>query len=104
MGSRTYVRPVRELLRHHGDSVVRALARYDQLADHFDRERSRARSSPTGSRTEATRSTRFDGVVLIDWDTALLAPRERDLWALIDEDPTIAEVYSDEPASRSRRA
>jgi len=26
------------------------------------------------------------GVALIDWDTALLARRERDLWMLIDED------------------
>ena len=35
-----------------------------------------------------------DGVVLIDWDTALLAPPERDLWTLIDEDETIAADYS----------
>jgi thiamine kinase-like enzyme len=34
-----------------------------------------------------------EGVVLIDWDTALLAPPERDLWPLIDEEPQIADDY-----------
>ena len=29
------------------------------------------------------------GVVLVDWDTCLLAPRERDLWMLVGEDPGI---------------
>jgi aminoglycoside phosphotransferase (APT) family kinase protein len=34
-----------------------------------------------------------DGVALIDWDTALIAPPERDLWTLIAEDPSIVEEY-----------
>jgi len=33
------------------------------------------------------------GVVLVDWDTCLLAPRERDLWMLAGEDPDIAGAY-----------
>ena len=32
--------------------------------------------------------------MLIDWDTVLLAPPERDLWALIDEEPQIARDYT----------
>ena len=35
-----------------------------------------------------------EGPVLVDWDTALLAPPERDLWALIDEDSSIADAYT----------
>ena len=31
---------------------------------------------------------------MIDWDTALLAPPERDLWTLIDEEEWIADEYT----------
>ena len=34
------------------------------------------------------------GVVLVDWDTCLLAPRERDLWMLVGEDPGILAVHA----------
>ena len=34
------------------------------------------------------------GLVLIDWDTALIAPRERDLWSLALEDPAILHHYA----------
>ena len=34
------------------------------------------------------------GVVLVDWDTCLLAPRERDLWMLVGEDPGILGAYA----------
>jgi spectinomycin phosphotransferase/16S rRNA (guanine(1405)-N(7))-methyltransferase len=33
------------------------------------------------------------GVVLVDWDTALLAPPERDLWDMIGEDASVAAQY-----------
>lgn len=36
-----------------------------------------------------------DGLVLVDWDTTLLAPPERDLWHLTDEDPTLLDRYAD---------
>ena len=36
-----------------------------------------------------------DGVVLIDWDTALLAPPERDLWMLVGEDAQTAADYTE---------
>ena len=34
------------------------------------------------------------GYVLVDWDTVLLAPPERDLWALAESDPAIPAAYS----------
>lgn len=33
------------------------------------------------------------GLVLVDWDTVLLAPPERDLWALTETDPSIPAAY-----------
>ena len=33
------------------------------------------------------------GVVLVDWDTCLLAPPERDVWMVAGEEPGILEVY-----------
>ena len=33
------------------------------------------------------------GVVLVDWDTVLLAPPERDLWRLVGEDPQVRGRY-----------
>jgi spectinomycin phosphotransferase len=35
------------------------------------------------------------GVVLIDWDTTLVAPPERDLWALAADDPQVLADYTD---------
>lgn len=36
-----------------------------------------------------------DDLMLIDWDTALVAPPERDLWMLIGEDNAIAHAYTE---------
>jgi spectinomycin phosphotransferase/16S rRNA (guanine(1405)-N(7))-methyltransferase len=33
------------------------------------------------------------GVVLVDWDTALIAPPERDLWHLVAQEPSVAARY-----------
>ena len=34
------------------------------------------------------------GLVLVDWESALLAPPERDLWALAESDPGLLDAYS----------
>ena len=78
-----YAEPARALLREHLDGVQRHLAEYDRLV-------AEAPGDPNGwtithgephssnvMRTEA-------GLRLIDWDTTLVAPPERDLWMLVD--------------------
>ena len=47
-----------------------------------------------GEPHRANTITTPDGEALIDWETAKLAPPERDLWMLMDGDPTIAEEYA----------
>jgi spectinomycin phosphotransferase/16S rRNA (guanine(1405)-N(7))-methyltransferase len=37
--------------------------------------------------------TTANGVMLVDWDTVLLAPPERDLWWLARDDVTIVDDY-----------
>ena len=34
------------------------------------------------------------GLVLVDWESALLAPPERDLWALAESDPGLLDAYT----------
>lgn len=84
----------RTLLRAHGDALRRVLARYDDLVEEVTTHSERAvltHGEPHRGNTIDTP----DGVVLIDWDTALLAPPERDLWMLVDEDPRIAADYTE---------
>jgi spectinomycin phosphotransferase/16S rRNA (guanine(1405)-N(7))-methyltransferase len=88
-----YARPAAELLTIHAPGIRRALARYDTLV-------SAVREDPPGlvvthgephpgnvMRTDA-------GWLLIDWDTALLAPPERDLWDLDPGDGTLHAAYT----------
>ena len=83
----------RALLDRHAVAVRNLLGRYDELA-------ARVRSRPErmvvthGEPHRANTITTSGGVVLIDWDTALLAPPERDLWALAAEDPEVLGAYT----------
>lgn len=93
-GPGPYADAARQLLDEHTDAMHRVLAQYDQLVDHVAHHSEHAvitHGEPHRGNTIDT----AEGVVLIDWDTALLAPPERDLWALIDEDPQIAHDYSE---------
>ena len=84
----------RALLVVHGDALRRVLARYDDLAADVVTRPERmviTHGEPHRGNTINT----AHGVVLIDWDTALLAPPERDLWMLVDEDAQIAVDYTE---------
>ena len=82
----------RRLLGQHGVALALALARYDELV--LDVAGRPGRFVLThGEPHRANTIDTEQGVVLIDWDTALLAPPERDLWMLIGEDPQIADDY-----------
>ena len=89
-----YADRARTLLRAHGDALLAVLAQYDDLVDVVAHRSERAVLTHGEPHRGNTINT-SDGVVLIDWDTALIAPPERDLWMLIDEDPQIAADYTE---------
>jgi hypothetical protein len=77
-----YAEPARELLNEHADEVRKSLAIYDRLVT-FELQDTSSWTLTHGephSRNVLRTST---GLRIIDWDTALLAPTERDLWMLI---------------------
>ncbi|MBE1492088.1 phosphotransferase [Plantactinospora soyae] len=89
-----YARPAADLLVEYAAPVRRLLARYDALV-------STARTEP--SRTVLTHGEPHPGNVmrvgddwlLIDWETVLLAPPERDLWILSAGDDSVLGAYAD---------
>jgi aminoglycoside phosphotransferase (APT) family kinase protein len=76
-----YAEPARALLNDHAVHVNRLLARYDYLAE-------RGRTQPHrlvlthGEPHHGNFIDTVDGLLLADWDTAGIAPPERDLWFL----------------------
>lgn len=81
-----FAEPARDLLETNLDFVTSLVAEYDSLVS---RARSDALSDTRSSwvithgETHPQNVMRTpDGLVLIDWDTARIAPRERDLWML----------------------
>ena len=61
-------------------------ARYDSLTRGGGRS-ARANGADTGELHAANTINTDSGLVLVDWDSALIAPRERDLWSLAVEEP-----------------
>lgn len=92
-GTGPYARPVAELMRRHARPIRRALERYDGLA-------SLARSRPDrnvlthGEPHPGNTMLTADGWRLIDWDTVLVAPPERDLWDLDQGDGSTLDAYA----------
>jgi spectinomycin phosphotransferase len=93
LGPGPYARPAAELLAAHAAGVRRALARYDDLV-------SAARTDPPqlvlthGEPHPGNTMRTGGGWLLIDWDTALVAPPERDLWQVDPGDGTPAAAYT----------
>ena len=88
-----YAEQTRALLRPRADDVNRALGHYDELAAGVLEQQERmviTHGEPHRGNTIGTAS----GVMLIDWDTVLVAPPERDLWSLAAEDPAITADYA----------
>lgn len=92
-GPGPFAEPARLLLEDNAEGVRNVLARYDHLvskiASRVDRH-----VLTHGEPHRANTITTSEGVALIDWDTALRAPPERDLWAMIDEDPDVSDEYA----------
>jgi hypothetical protein len=89
-----YARAMVELLRARAGTIRRHLARYRDLV-----ERARAGTDPTvlthGEPHAANTMLTADGWVLIDWDTALVAPPERDLWMIDPGDGSVLAAYAE---------
>jgi hypothetical protein len=88
-----YGEPARQLVDRHAARLVDRFVRYDRLTRSAAGPADRmvlTHGEPHAANTINTNS----GLVLIDWDTALIAPRERDLWSLALEDPAILHHYA----------
>jgi spectinomycin phosphotransferase/16S rRNA (guanine(1405)-N(7))-methyltransferase len=87
-----YAQRAGTLLAENAAMLRRVLIRYDKLADVGRDQRDRfalTHGEPHPGNTMRTGA----GHVLIDWDTALTAPRERDLWHFGLGDPDLAALY-----------
>lgn len=90
-GTGPYAGRLARLLAEHTAPVHDLLARYDRLvADTLGRPAVLTHGEPHPGNTMLTP----DGWRLIDWDTALTAPPERDLWLLASGDDTVLDAYA----------
>jgi len=88
-----YARAAAALLTENAAPIRGLIARYDELAVRGGSEPSRAvltHGEPHPGNTMWT----ADGWLLIDWDTALVAPPERDLWSLDPGDGSVIDAYA----------
>ena len=83
----------RDLLARHAADLGALLTVFDVLAG---RVRARAdRMVITHGGADAGNALKTPaGFVLVDWESALLAPPERDLWALAESDPGVLDAYT----------
>ena len=83
-----------ELLVENAEKIRRLLVRHDDLVEAIRRRPGPmvfTHGEPHPGNTMLTPT----GWVLIDWDTVLLAPPERDLWSLDPGDGSILRAYAD---------
>lgn len=98
-----YTRPAAALLAKHAAAVHHRLDRYDRLVAATRRDSAPAvltHGEPHPGNTLLT----ADGWRLIDWDTALVAPPERDLWALDPGDGSAWRAYEQATGIAVRRS
>ena len=89
------------LLVENAHKIGLLFVRYDYLVKQYHRQPSRmvlTHGEPHPGNTMLTSA----GWVLIDWDTVLLAPPERDLWSLDPGDGSIIRAYADATGTVAR--
>jgi len=87
-----YTAAAARLLREHAGPLKRWLDRYDDLVA-VARARPERNVLTHGEPHPGNVMHTADGWRLIDWDTALAAPPERDLWHLASDDGTVPGAY-----------
>ena len=92
-GGGPYARPAALLVRQNAAAIQRLLARYDHLVLQARAASTRAVLTH-GEPHPGNTMLAAHGWLLIDWDTALVAPPERDLWSLDPGDGTILDAYA----------
>jgi hypothetical protein len=88
-----YSQRARELLSRHAEGVTQLLARYDRLANEARDQPVRMVLTHGEPHSENVIIT-AKGRMLIDWDTTMIAPPERDLWMLESGDGTVVSTYT----------
>ena len=90
-----YSEPARSLLRENADGVTRILLAYDHLAE-AALQTADSWTITHGEPHSANVLRTDSDLRLIDWDTAMFAPRERDLWMLVPASgpSSLAEQYT----------
>jgi Phosphotransferase enzyme family len=90
-----FAEPARKLLHACAQELERRVSRYDQLvADVREHSDSWVITHGEPHRANVIRD-RQGAVQLVDWDTTLIAPRERDLHMVLDEDLTGWDEYTE---------
>jgi spectinomycin phosphotransferase len=85
-GSGPFAEPARDLLRPHAGELRDRLHAHDRLVERL-RDAPGAWVVTHGEPHSANVMREPDGGLrLVDWDTALIGPRERDLWMILDTD------------------
>jgi hypothetical protein len=82
-----------KLLAVHAADLAKLLRAFDSLAARVDARRDRmvvTHGEPGAHNALRTPS----GLVLVDWDSVLLAAPERDLWDLAEHDASVLDAYS----------
>lgn len=90
-----YSEPARVLLREHGGTVRDKLRRFDGLAALVTGDTSGwviTHGEPHAGNVIRTGSGKL---VIVDWDTVAYAPRERDLWMMVNESNPDWSAYRD---------
>lgn len=87
-----YAEPARELLRGHAGGVRDRLRAYDELAGRLREEPGWVVTHGEPHSSNVIRDA-SGGLLLVDWDTTLIAPPERDLWMTLDADMTGWDEY-----------
>jgi hypothetical protein len=87
-----YGPPARDLLARHAAGLTVIMQAYRELAGRV-RARPERQVITHGEPSSGNVLRTPAGWVIVDWESALLAPPERDLWALAEEDPAILAAY-----------
>lgn len=97
-----YAERAADLVHENGEEIIRALAEYDAMVARAQDAVGRlvlTHGEPHAGNTMLTAT----GWRLIDWDTVLLAPPERDLWSLADGDDSVLAEYEASTGVTPRR-